>query len=161
MFSVYFLSIPVWIISNCQGALGSPQIYVEPEVGSPLPRQTGSKKSSRWPSPYPIGNVPHQPRSEGWVAVVAHCWSYLHSASLLWLSWFSRWDLCSVLMCYWAYMGSCFFCINFQISISRLEVEQPQYLRQEHRPEVSPDANLKFDNIGDDSSDSGVEKMLD
>ena len=58
-------------------------------------------------------------------------------------------------------MGLCFFGTNFQFSISRSEFEEPQYLRQEHKPEVSPDASLKFDNIGDDSSDSGVEHMLD
>ena len=34
-------------------------------------------------------------------------------------------------------------------------------LRQEHRPTTAPDTNLKLEDIGEDSSDSGVEHLLD
>ena len=34
-------------------------------------------------------------------------------------------------------------------------------LRKTHKPTVVPDAGLQFQDIGDDSSDSGVDHMLD
>ncbi len=33
--------------------------------------------------------------------------------------------------------------------------------RKEHRPMPVPDAGLRFQNIGDDSSDSGIDHILD
>ena len=45
--------------------------------------------------------------------------------------------------------------MNF--SLHQLQID----LRQEHRPTTAPDTNLKLEDIGEDSSDSGVEHLLD
>ena len=70
-----------------------------------------------------------------------------------------RWEPYSVPTCYLADLGH----LNEYMSAPiPWHVHQLQItLRKEHRPSAVPDTNMKFEDIGEDSSDSGVEHLLD
>ena len=70
-----------------------------------------------------------------------------------------RWDPYWVPTCYLADLGQLNEYMSAPIAFPFHQLQVT--LRQEHRPTAAPDTNLKLEDIGDDSSDSGVEHLLD